>query len=517
MFLVTFGFLVFMAVTLAAYYLVPERWQWVLLLAASMVFYFYAGTPYTMVYLLSTIVSVWAGGNYIDKVRETFPARARKVLVAVLVLNIGILAVLKYTNFLISNFNAACGLFGGENRISTVQWAASLGVSFYTLQAVGYLLDVYWGTSKPQANIFKVALFTSYFPQMSSGPISRYHQLSEQLYASHKFDYQRVCFGLWRMMFGFVKKLVIAENLAVYVNIIFQDTENYNGWFIWLGMAGYIIQLYTDFSGCMDIVLGASECFGIKLPENFDRPFHSKSIQEFWKRWHITLGAWVQDYIMFPILHSKAWGKMRRKLKSKYGKYAAKNIPTYLAMLILWFFMGLWHGGAWRYIVQNLWFWAVIMLGQIFAKPLKRISAVLCIDTKSRLWQCFQSIRTTFIFGVGLVFFRASSARRGWHYLKGAFSPKCLAVSNFLVQLDVYKGSIVVEDIWKSMVCIGFGLFLMGILVVFKARGKSFRVWLSGRNIVFRWAVLYMILFGIILFGVYGPEYNASEFIYGGF
>ncbi len=516
MFLVTFWFLVFLAVSIAAYYAAPGRCRWVVLLLASFVFYMLAGTPFTVVYLLVTIVTVWAGSNYIDRVRGD-AKKARRALLATLLVNVGILAALKYTNFFLENFRRISGLFGVGAGIQNVHWAASLGVSFYTLQAVGYLLDVYWGTSSPQKNVFKFALFTSWFPQMSSGPISRYHELEGQLFAANRFSYERVCAGLQRVLFGFVKKLVVAENIGIYVNYLFAEEASFNGWFIWLGMAAYLLQLYADFSGCMDIVLGASECFGVLMPENFDRPFHSHSIQEFWKRWHITLGGWVQDYIMYPILHSKAWGRMRRSLKKKFGKAAAKNVPTYLAMLILWLCMGLWHGGAWRYIVEMVWFWLVIMTGQLLEKRLKRLTAGLHINTGSPLWHGFQSIRTTLIFGLGVTFFRASSVSQGLHYLKAAFSPKCLMPGNFRAQLGVFLGAFSRTELLKSLVCIVAGLLVMVVLTWFSAKGRPFREWLAARCLVVRWGILYAMLFIVILFGVYGPGFNASQFIYGGF
>lgn len=516
MFLVSFWFFVFMAAALAVYYLAPGRFQWMVLLAAGFVFYALAGTPWTAVYLLGTVVVVWAGSNYIDRIREN-TGKARRVLVVCLILAFAPLAALKYSNFFLSNLRAVCGLFGKGQNIRTVNWIASLGVSFYTLQAVSYLLDVYWGTSRPQKNICKTALFVSYFPQMTSGPVSRYHQLEGQLYAPHRFDYERFCFGLQRMLMGYVKKLVVAENLAVYVNYIFDENANYSGVLLCAGLAAYVIQLYADFSGCMDIIMGASSCFGVDLPENFDRPFHSRSIQEFWKRWHITLGQWLQDYVMYPILRSRLWNRMRRSLKKKLGKDAAKKIPAYLAMLILWFYMGLWHGGGWNYIVEGLWFGAVIIAGQLMDGWFDRWKELLHIDPESRWWHGFQSVRTAVIYSVGALFFRASSVRQGLHYVKACLSPRCLMPGVFLDQLQVFLAPIGLKDGLKAVISIAVGMAVMFVLFAFQAKERSFYQWLAGRNIVLRWAILYGLLFVVILFGMYGPEYNAAQFIYGGF
>lgn len=516
MFLVTFGYFVFLAASLLLYYLVPGRVQWIILLLSSMIFYMLAGTPFTIVYLLITIVTVWAGSNQIEKYRDD-TKKSKRILVCTLLINIGILSALKYTNFFLRNYNEIGSWFGLWQEKELVRWTASLGVSFYTLQALGYLLDVYWGTSQAQPNIGKIALFTSWFPQMSSGPISRYHQISDDLYGAHRFSYRNLCFGLQRILFGLVKKLVIAENLAFYVNPIFAENSGYTGWFIWIGMAMYLLQLYTDFSGCMDIVIGSAECFGVRMPENFDRPFHSQTIQEFWKRWHITLGTWAQDYIMYPILRSKCWANMRRSLKAKYGKKVAKDVPAYIAMLILWAFMGIWHGGDWRYIIEMVWFWFIIMTGQLLEKKTKKLVANLRINTASRGWTWFRSIRTTFIFGFGVVFFRSSSVAHGFHNLRNAFSVSKLMPANFAGELSAYRELFTRTEVLKSAVCIGFGLIILVVLTIFEAKGKSFREWLEKQNLFIRWMILYIVLFGVILFGVYGPGFNASEFIYGGF
>lgn len=516
MFLVSMGFLVFLALFLAVYYLVPGKFQWYVLLAASLVFYFLAGTPFTVLYLLVTIVTVWAAGCAMEKLGND-QTKKKKVLIAALVINVGILAALKYANFFIVNFRKIYSLFGDGARIKEVQWIASLGVSFYTLMAVGYLLDVYWGISSAQKNVGKLALFLSFFPQMSSGPICRYRQMDHQLYEPHKFHYERLCAGIQRMMFGFVKKLVIAENLNPYVNYIFNDGADYNGWMIWGGMFLYMLQLYADFSGCMDIVLGASECFGIYMPENFNRPFHSRSIQEFWKRWHITLGLWLQDYIMYPVLRSAAWGKMYKKLKRRWGKKAAKNIPTFLAMLILWFYMGLWHGGAWHYVAEGIWFWCVIVAGQLLDKQLKGVMKFLHINEDSPWWHGFQSIRTTLIYGVGVIFFRAGSVRQALHYIKVGLSPRCLTIGNTTAQIKVYLSAFPINTGIKAAICVMIGILVVSLLILFQAKEKSVYQWLNGCNIVIRWGILYIILFTIILFGAYGPGFDASQFIYGGF
>ncbi|MFA6846102.1 MAG: MBOAT family O-acyltransferase, partial [Sphaerochaetaceae bacterium] len=340
------GFAIFFFVTLAAYYLLPGSTQWVVLLIASMVFYLLAGTPFTIIYLLVSAVSVYYAARYIGQRVDNGNAHlspCKLVYVLTVCLNVGMLSSLKYMNFLTGNLNNVLELFGCPFFIPPVHWIASLGISYYTLQVVGYLTDVYWGIAPAQRNLCKMALFAGFFPQMVSGPISRYGFLESTLYARHDFDYGKVCMGLQRMLWGVLKKMVIADHLFPFTEMVFNDSGNYSGVFVWIGTLLYVLQIYADFSGCMDIALGASECFGITLPENFREPFASVTIQEFWQRWHITLGLWLRDYIMYPILRSKLWTRLGKRMRVRLGKRLGKQIPTFLAMLVLWILMGVWH------------------------------------------------------------------------------------------------------------------------------------------------------------------------------
>ena len=516
MFLATFRFFVFLGVSLAVYYVLPGKFRPVWLLAASTGFYILAGTAYTIVYPVITILSVWRGTRRIEKNRKD-PAACRRTFHVVLWLNVGILAALKYTNFLLRNLFLVLHLTGSSAPAPVTAWRASLGVSFYTLQALSYLIDVYWGTVQADDSLVHVALFTSWFPQMSSGPISRWKQLSPQLYTPHAFNWDRFCGGLMRMLTGLAKKLVLAENLGIYVNALFDGEQVYNGWMIWAGMIAYLVQLYADFSGCMDLVLGAAQCFGIEMAENFDRPFHSRSIQEFWKRWHITLGAWAQDYIMFPILHSRCWNRMRKTLRKRFGKEFSRTFPSYLAMLILWLFIGIWHGGDWRYVMEMVWFWLVIMCGQIFASSLSVIKKKCGIREDGRGWQYFQSVRTALIFMTGVTLFRARSTSEGIRRILRAVRPRYLSVSHTASQIRTFLSGFGTVDLKKSAVCIAFGLTVLLFESHLHSRGSSMPAWLGKRRLVIRWLLLYALIFGVLLFGVYGPGYVASDFIYGGF
>ncbi len=518
MFLVSLRFLFFLAALICVYYLSPGRVRWVVLLVGSISFYFFAGIPWTCIYLLLTWISVWIGGLLIARYRSgSSQYSAKIVLVSVLLLNFGILAVLKYSNFFLLNTGRLFKLMGSNLFFGPVHFPAALGISFYTLQAAGYLVDVYRGEIVPQTNPGKMLLFLAWFPQMTSGPISRYGSLAPQLYMEQLFCYEDVCAGMQRMILGFAKKLILADQLSIYVSRLFDSGVTFRGWMIWGGMAGYVLQIYADFSGCMDIALGAAQCFGIKMQENFERPFHARSIQEFWKRWHITLGLWAQDYLMYPILRSSTWRHLQAWTKKHFGKKASRKLPAYLAMLILWLFIGLWHGGDWCYIAEVLWFWAVIVAGQLLDKKSGQLLQMLGVSVTSLFWQTFEKIRTAFVYAVGALFFMSGSVRLACRRIIAAITLTYLKPAYFWQQLHQYVWLFKRKELLKGMFSIIVGLVIMGAVVIIEARGSTFTKWLAERRLPVRWGILYFLLFSIILFGVYGPGYDAAAFIYGGF
>ena len=348
----SFAFLCFFAAVLVLYYLVPKKAQWIFLLFASVGYFFTAGDRWLIVYPLMAISVVYAGALLID--REQDEKKKKFFLTGAVAACLVVLAILKYFNFGIYTFNALnMRLCFSSISLEVVQFVVPLGISFYTLALLGYLFDVYYGISKPQKNFFKLALFGLYFPVVISGPICRYRDLENQLYEKHAFDYKNFTYGIQRMLWGFFKKLVIAERMATIVNTVYGDYHTYPGVYIFFATVCFAFQLYADFSGGIDIVIGASEVFGIRLAENFNTPFFSRTMQEFWRRWHITLGGWLKDYIFYPVLRANWQVKFQDTIKKHYGKKMAKKLGTYPALFILWFAVGMWHGGSWKFIVGS--------------------------------------------------------------------------------------------------------------------------------------------------------------------
>ena len=328
----SYGFIGFLAVLFLLYYLIPAKYQWMLLLAASYLFYWFANPVY-LLYICVTTVSTWFIGRRIEAVRsiqsaylaehkqeldkeakKSYKALMKKktwhLLLACLFFNLGILAVVKYTNFVISNVNAVIQAIGVGQPLSFVNIIVPLGISFYTFQAMGYIIDVYRGTVKAQDNLFRFALFVSFFPQLVQGPISRYGDLSESLFAEHPRDWSTISLGLQRMLWGYFKKLVIADRMLIGVNTLIQNPDTYYGAYAFLGMLFYALELYADFTGGIDITIGIAQVLGVKVTENFNRPYFSKSIKEYWNRWHMTMGSWFTDYIFYPISVCKSMLKL---------------------------------------------------------------------------------------------------------------------------------------------------------------------------------------------------------------
>ena len=407
-------FLLFLLVLFLLYYAVcPMKYRWGALLIGSIFFYVTAcaASPF---YILVTGIVVWTAGMCVERCeknltheRESNPNRTkmqekqaaakckkqkkRIVTVAVLI-NLGILAVLKYG-----------GLFGGiVNRmllftgysLAVPQFLAPLGISYYTLISIGYLIDLYKGKVKVQRNFLKVMLFVSFFPQITQGPLSRYRQLGGQLYEGHAYDYHNLSFGCQRMLWGFFKKMVIAERMQPLVQTIFEHYESYSGVTCFLGCVYMTVWMYADFSGYMDIVSGACELFGIRLEENFRRPFLAESLAEYWRRWHITLSSWFRDYMFYPLAVSSPavkFGKLGRKW---FGVRIGKLFPSLFAPCFVWTATGLWHDASIKYILWGVANGVVIMGAMVLEPAFHSAKCALHIQEESKAWHIFCKFRT---------------------------------------------------------------------------------------------------------------------------
>lgn len=507
----SFYFLCFFAVILILYYVIPKRFQWGLLLGCSVAYYLTSGSAVLILYPLAAVSACYVGTRLLGSVPAEESGKRKKILAATVLVNIGILVVLKYVNFGIYTIDGIATLFGSsEELIKSVDFLVPLGVSFYTFSLLGYVVDVYYGLAKPQNNYLKLLLYGMYFPAIISGPILQYREHGEQFFAPHTFDYRRVTGGLQRMMWGFFKKLVIAERLGMLVDTVYGGYADYPGAYIWVATACYAFQLYTDFSGCMDIVIGMSESLGIVLPENFSTPFFSASIAEYWRRWHITLGVWMKEYVFYPVLRTKFFTNLNRSWREKFGKKKGKQYATFVAMFILWLTVGIWHGGDWKFVIgSGLLHWFYIVMEELLAPPCARLMEKWHIDSKGRIIGIVRIVRTFFLVCIGDLFFRAASVGDAFAMLRGAVSvwnPSVLW-NGALLELGL-------EPV--EMIIAAASLVLLLCISLLQQKG-SVREKIAGKALPVRWIIWYALLFGVILLGCYGPGYSAGEFIYQGF
>mgnify|MGYP002868293865 CR=1 FL=1 len=371
------------------------------------------------------------------------------------------------------------------------------------------LLDSYWEVAPIERNPLKVLLYTCFFPLMVSGPICRRSEYGDNLFTEHRFDYDRVTRAFRRMAWGIAKKVVVADRLAVFVSYMFGNPDEFVGLWTVLAGIGFIAELYFDFSGCMDIVIGASACFGIILPENFRAPFLSRSVQEIWQRWHITLGAWLKYYIMYPILKSRAMIRLVPVCKRKFGK-RGKKIPSYGAMFIVWSLVGLWHGNSWKYIIgEGWWFWLVIVLEQVLEPYSKRLTDFLKINRSSTVWHMLQTVWTLLLFETGMLFFRADTMQGALHMFRNMFRKTTLLGPLKLLYHACWAG-FGGSGVLLSVAILGAGQILCDFSL---NRGHSIQDKIVAAPAILRWAAYLVLIFITITFGAFGQ----SSFIYFGF
>lgn len=513
-------FAIFLGVMLLGYYLIPKKVQWLWLLIGSYVFYTWS-SPYFVVFLLFSTVTTWAfplimgrlsdrhqkwlaseDGNSLKKeekkaYRKKLERQKRILLILCLICNIGLLAFLKYTNFVIVTINH----FGVELPI--LDWLVlPLGISFYTFQSVGYVVDVYRETALPLKNFFKYALYVSFFPQICQGPIGRFNDLAPQLYSEHRFEYNGFIMGLERILLGFFKKMVVADQIAVFVNAVYQDPSAYSGLILGLATLMYAFQLYADFSGYMDIAIGAGRCFGIRLAENFETPYFSRSITEFWRRWHITLGSWFKDYLYYPVLRSGWCSGIGRRLSKKGRKKAAKMLTTVIGLAITWLLIGMWHGASWNFILYGCYHGAFVIMAVVLGDVYEKIKNCIKIREENKIWQGFQIVRTFFIVTFGYVLFRSADISQAALIYKRLFTFSGYSL-NGLMAGDFNKVK------WIIIIILLLLCFVMELI----GNKKEIISWLHERSRIVRWLFLYVLVALILLFANWNAS-GAGNFIY---
>ena len=499
-------FLIFCVITLIVYFIAPKKTQWIILLLSSMIFLFWDNfSVETVIQALMVLVPTYILGNLIEKYHDTKKAKGFLILGIFIIL--GQLIYLKYTNLFLRTANHLFNFLHYNYQFKTVTRNSLIGISYYSLIMISYLIDIYRGACKAQKNIFKCALFMSYFPILPSGPFIRYEKIEIDLYKKHQFNFEAMCRGLVRILWGVFKILVISQRLGSFVDTVYGNLAVYNGFYTILAALFFTLQLYTNFSGSIDVIMGISEILRIHLPENFSAPFFSKTITEFRRNWHITLGAWLKDYIFYPLLKSNAMQSLNKKCKETFGKKNGKKIPLYLSMLIMWIIIGIWHGGAYTYIVgSGLLQFLFIFLEDTLAPFASKINKKLGINPETFSYKLYQIIRTYLLFSFSMIFFRANSLPDAIKIIKSIF------VWNPWILLDntsLYKAGLNLQDFRVLSISL-ITLFVVEWL----SRKGDVREKLFKQNIIFRWTMIYLLIFAIMIFGCYGSGYDAAAFIY---
>ena len=519
---------VFLPIVVILYSAVPQKCRPYILLAASYIF-FLSVSGGLLLYLLFTTLSVYCIGIRISSlqkerdallkqsekeqkkaIRTRYIKKQRLAAAAAIVINTGILAVLKYTAFFAGNINDIFSLLKIPVSLTIPRFAAPIGISFYTLQAVSYIFDVYREKISADKNFGRLALYMSFFPQIMEGPICRYSDTADRLWLGEKIDFWNLTFGIRRALFGIMKKVVIADRLNIFVQNAFADYAEYDGGIAALAAVLFTCQLYTEFSGTMDIVIGSGEIFGIKITENFRRPFFSKTISEFWQRWHITLGTWFKDYIFYPLSMSKPLKHLTSRARKKLGNYYGPMAAGTIALFGVWLCNGLWHGAGWQYIFFGMYHFALILGGNMIMPLVNKSNEKLHIDTGRAPYKMMQIGRTAVLVCIGELFFRAEGLFTGFSMFK-------TIVTDFSFK-SFTDGTVL------KLGMDGFDFLIAAITVclvlavsILNERGISLRDRISERGLVVRWIFLYAIILYIVIFGAYGTGYVPVDPIYADF
>lgn len=479
-------FLIFFPIVTLVYFLIPQRVKYLWLLAASYYFYMCWNPEYAVLIALSTAIT-WLSGIFISKGKT--PLSRKLTVAASFTVNLAILFYFKYFYFTMDNINAVRGLLHMSALTPKFDVILPVGISFYTFQALSYTADVYRGDVEPEKNPLKYALFVSFFPQLVAGPIERSKNLLSQVNAEHHFDYLRVRNGLLVMLWGFFLKLVIADRAAIIVNTVYDNPQNFTGIQLALATICFAVQIYCDFDSYSTIAKGAARVMGFELMDNFKQPYFSTSIAEFWRNWHISLSTWFKDYLYIPL-----------------GGNRKGNIRKYFNLMVVFLVSGLWHGASWNFVIWGAVHGAYQVIGGI-SKNLRRfVCAVLGINRQTPQYKWFQRMVTFVLVTFGWIFFRSSGLSQSLSVIKSIFTD--------FAPWSLYGGGLTnmgldIANIAVLIISIGI-LFLVSLA---KTRGKTV-VNLENMHVFARWPMYFALLFAVLIFGIYGPQFAAAQFIY---
>lgn len=503
--LTSFGFIALLALTALAYWLIPKKVQWVALLIASAVFYLSYGAARAFYVLTAGLITYGAGmllGRENARLRAPgadkpeIRHRKRLILLALVAADLGMLVALKYAGMIFPSMQG---------------WTAPLGISFYTLSALGYTIDLYRAKYEPERNPLRLLLFMGFFLQIVQGPFARYDQIGAELKKPRAFDYDNLKLGSLRMLWGFMKKMVVADWLGVYVGDAMGSPANQSAPVMLIAILMYTVQMYADFSGYMDIVCGAGRVMGLRVPENFDRPLGARSVAEFWRRWHITLGTWFKDYVFYPVSVSRLATRLSKALRGRGKPRLAKLAPAILAMCVVWPLTGLWHGASWNFLLWGLLNGTAIVTSLLMEPRFKRWMSALHIDPNSRWWAAFSVTRTFLLLAVVRVFARTISVSQAMQVLG--------ALGNWARFEGLSVAALFPEGFSKMhMAYCAAAVFFGAVMFAVESLGGTDALLerFDTKPLVLKYAIGVALLYVVILLGATGEAIN-STFLYANF
>ena len=486
-------FFIFFPAVVLFYYILPHKARWIWLLITSYFFYMSWNPKYAMFIVISTIVTYFSGlliNRSNMRADEKNRNVRRKLWVALSVItNLAILIFFKYFDFAIYSLNRAFQFIGIRALSPSFDVMLPVGISFYTLQALTYTMDVYRGECTVEKNPARYALFVSFFPLLVSGPIERSKNLIPQIREKHSFNYNNAKNGLIRMAWGFFQKAVIADRIAILVNQVFDNYQQYSGFYIVVAAVLFAVQLYCDFSAYSDIAIGAAQVLGFRVMDNFKQPYFARSIQEFWRRWHISLSTWFRDYLYIPL-----------------GGNRCSKLKKYRNIMITFLVSGLWHGASWNFVIWGGLHGAFQIIGDLFKKFKKKTCAKMKINTGVFSFKLGQAVITFILVDFAWIFFRAVN-------ITAAFG----AVKNLFAEFNpwiFFDGSLYGLGLDHREFLIGIAAIIVLFVIDRIRRKRDILEGLSAQNAVFRWVVYFVLVISILLFGMYGNDYVQTQFIY---
>lgn len=475
----SFEFFFFSLIILAVFFLTPVRFRWFVLLAVSCYFYASYKISYLVIILFCTLSAYFAA---LAMNRQATRYGKKLILILALVVNLGILFVFKYFDFLDASLKQLLGFGGITYTGHALGWLVPIGVSFYVFQIVSYCIDVYRGNTLPEKHLGIFALYVSFFPKLLSGPIERAESFLPQLRENTHWDAERLTNGLKLICWGLFKKLVVADRLAAFVNVVYANPASHAGPALALAVLFYSFQIYCDFSGYTDIAIGLAQMFGLNLTDNFNRPYSATSVGDFWRRWHISLSSWLRDYLYIPL------GGNRVSAVRLYGNY-----------LLILFICGLWHGAGWTFAAWGVLHGFYLVCGRFFSSVRSRWTVAIGLAKRPVLHRAVKILTTFILISVAWVFFRADSFSDAFHILTHLH----MGWDGIWNAEGLTRNLLLTGSLKDLLIAIG-ALIFFGLVHKLE-RHEQMRRMLVDRPLWLRFAVYYILVAGILLLKLPDP------------